>query len=88
VIDELARRVALGVLATCVVLDPGLVVLAGDVGGAGGDQLAQRVQDHVARLAPVSPRVVVTQVPGDPVLQGALLTALDATREEVFTATR
>jgi len=32
----------------------------------------------------VSPRAVVTEVQGDPVLQGALLTALDATREEVF----
>jgi len=84
VIDELARRVALGVLAVCVVLDPKLVVLAGDVGSAGGSALADRVQEHVARLAPVSPRVVVTEVPGDPVLQGALLTALDATREEVF----
>jgi hypothetical protein len=67
-----------------VVLDPKLVVLAGDVGSAGGSALADRVQEHVARLAPVSPRVVVTEVTGDPVLQGALLTALDATREEVF----
>jgi predicted NBD/HSP70 family sugar kinase len=87
VLDELARRVALGVVAVCVVLDPSLVVLAGDVGRAGGDELAQRVQDQVTRLAPVSPRVVVTQVPGDPVLQGALMTALQETREELFTAT-
>jgi predicted NBD/HSP70 family sugar kinase len=86
VLDELARRVALGVLAVCVVLDPPLVVLAGDVSSAGGDGLAQRVQDHVARLAPVAPQVVVTGVPGDPVLQGALLTGLDETREEVFAA--
>ncbi len=67
-------------------LDPSLVVLAGDVGSAGGDRLARRVQEQVARLAPVSPRVVVTEVPGEPVLQGALLTALEATREEVFTS--
>ncbi len=84
VIAELARRIALGVLAVAVVLDPSLVVVAGDVGSAGGERLAQRVQEHVARLAPVSPRIVVTQVPGEPVLQGALLTALDETREEVF----
>jgi predicted NBD/HSP70 family sugar kinase len=87
VLDELARRVALGVVAVCVVLDPALVVLAGDVGSAGGEGLAARVQDQVARLAPVTPRVVVTRVPTDPVLQGALLTALEATREEVFTST-
>jgi predicted NBD/HSP70 family sugar kinase len=84
VLDELARRVALGVLAVAVVLDPPLVVMAGDVGRAGGDALARRVQEHVTRLAPVSPRVVVTEVPGEPVLQGALLTALDDTRERVF----
>jgi predicted NBD/HSP70 family sugar kinase len=86
VLEEIARRVAVGVVAVSVVLDPSLVVIAGDVGSAGGDALAQRVQDNVARLAPVSPRVVVTQVPGEPVLQGALLTALDDTREEVFAA--
>jgi len=45
------------------------------------------VQDQVTRLAPVTPRVVVTQVPQDPVLQGALLTGLADTREEVFTST-
>jgi hypothetical protein len=31
--------------------------------------------------------VVVTQVPNDPVLQGALLTGVAATREEVFAST-
>jgi predicted NBD/HSP70 family sugar kinase len=87
VLDELAQRVALGVVAVCVVLDPSLVVLAGDVGRAGGEPLAGRVQEQVARLAPVSPRVVMTQVPGEPVLQGALLTALADTREEVFAST-
>ncbi len=87
VLDELARRVALGVVAVCVVLDPALVVLAGEVGSAGGEMLASRVQEQVARLAPVNPRVVVTKVPHDPVLQGALLTGLTDTREELFTST-
>ena len=70
-----------------VVLDPALVVLAGDIGSAGGAALASRVQEQVARLAPVSPTVVTTQVPQDPVLRGALLTGVAATREEVFTTT-
>jgi len=87
VIEELARRVALGVVAVCVVLDPSLVVLAGEVGRAGSDALAGRVQEQVARLAPVSPRVVATQVGTDAVLNGALLTAVAATREEVFAST-
>ena len=68
-------------------LDPELVVLAGDVGQAGGAALAQRVQHEVAAIAPVSPRVVATEVPEEPVLHGALLTGLDAVREEVFGST-
>jgi predicted NBD/HSP70 family sugar kinase len=85
VLDELARRVALGVVAVCVVLDPSLVVLAGEIGRAGGDFLARRVREHVGRLAPVSPNVVGTELGTDAVLEGALLTGVAATREEVFT---
>ena len=87
VLDEIARRLALGVAAIGVVLDPGLVVLAGDIGLAGGTALAQRVQHEVAAIAPVSPRVVGTGVESEPVLNGALLTGLDAVREEVFGST-
>lgn len=87
VLDELARRLALGVAAICVVLDPALVVLAGDVGRAGGNPLAERIQHEVAAIAPVSPRVVVSEVDDEPVLRGALLTALDSVRDEVFGST-
>lgn len=87
VLDELARRLALGLSAACVVLDPAVVVLAGEVGLAGGPELAARVQDEVAAIAPVSPRVVVSAGSQEPVLSGALVTALDAVRDEVFGAT-
>lgn len=87
VLDELARRLALGVAASCLVLDPPLVVLAGEIGAAGGTPLAERVQHEVAAITPVSPKVVVTGVGEQPVLRGALLTALDAVREEVFGST-
>jgi hypothetical protein len=69
------------------VLDPALVVLAGDVGQAGGTALAQRVQHEVAAISLASPRVVSTEVESEPVLHGALLTGLDAVREEVFGST-
>ena len=39
-LDDLAHRVAVGVASVCVVLDPGLVVLGGEVGRAGGTALA------------------------------------------------
>ncbi|BCY14646.1 ROK family transcriptional regulator [Actinoplanes sp. L3-i22] len=87
VLDELARRLALGVAATCLVLDPPLVVLAGEVGRAGGTALADRVEREVAAITLVSPKVVVTGVDDEPVLHGALYTALDAVRDEVFGST-
>ncbi|MFI6451093.1 ROK family protein [Streptosporangium amethystogenes] len=86
-LDELAGRLAVGVAAVAVVLDPGLIVLSGDVGRAGGGALAARVQDAVARVCPSQPRVVVSQVRGNPVLRGALVSALQQAREQVFSDT-
>jgi predicted NBD/HSP70 family sugar kinase len=79
-LDELARRVAVGVASVCVVLDPGLVVLGGEVGKAGGTALADRVAAGVASIWPSRPRVVPTGVPGEPVLRGAMLAALAQAR--------
>ncbi|MFF5110729.1 ROK family protein [Streptosporangium sp. NPDC000509] len=86
-LDELAGRLAIGVAAVAVVLDPGLIVLSGDVGRAGGDALADRVQDAVARFCPSRPRVMVSRVRGNPVLRGALVSALHQAREQVFSDT-
>lgn len=87
VLDEVARRLALGVASTCVVLDPPLVVLAGQVGNAGGTALAERVQHEVAAISLVSPQVVAGEVAVEPVLTGALHTALAAVRDDVFGST-
>jgi predicted NBD/HSP70 family sugar kinase len=86
-LDELAGRLAVGVAAVAVVLDPGLIVLGGDVGRAGGPALASRVEEAVARVCPTRPSVVVTEVEGNPVLRGALVSALHQAREEVFSDT-
>jgi predicted NBD/HSP70 family sugar kinase len=87
VLDDLARRLALGVAATCLILDPPLVLLAGEVGQAGGTPLAERVEREVAEITLMSPRVAVGAVADEPVLHGALHTALDAVRDEVFGST-
>jgi predicted NBD/HSP70 family sugar kinase len=79
-LSELAHRVAVGVASVCVVLDPGLVVLGGEVGRAGGTVLADRVAAAVASIWPSRPRVVPTGVPGEPVLRGAMLTAVARAR--------
>jgi predicted NBD/HSP70 family sugar kinase len=78
--DALAHRVSIGVAAICVVLDPGLVVLGGTVGRAGGAELAARVAAEVPRLCLARPTVIPTSVPGEPVLLGAMQAALAQAR--------
>jgi predicted NBD/HSP70 family sugar kinase len=79
-LDELAHRVSIGVAAVCVVLDPGLVVLGGNVGKAGGTELATRVAAEIPRICLARPTVVPTSVPDEPVLRGALQAALGQAR--------
>jgi predicted NBD/HSP70 family sugar kinase len=79
-LGELAHRVAVGVASVCVVLDPGLVVLGGEVGRAGGAALADRVAAAVASIWPSRPHVVPTGVTGEPVLRGAMLAAVAQAR--------
>jgi len=83
-LDELATRISYGVASVAIVLDPGLLVLAGGLGRAGGAPLAERVQRAVAQICPVHPRVTVTEVSGNPVVRGALNAGLERAREDVF----
>ncbi|HET9898858.1 MAG TPA: ROK family transcriptional regulator [Streptosporangiaceae bacterium] len=83
-LTEFAGRVATGVAAISVVLDPGLVVLGGEVGLAGGTALADRVAMEVGRICPASPRVVPTGLADGPVLRGAILAAVDRARSELL----
>ena len=83
-LTELAGRVATGVAAVSVVLDPGLVVLGGAVGLAGGTELARRVATEVGRISPARPDVVPTAVDAAPVLRGAILAAVDQARTELL----
>lgn len=83
-LGELAGRVGTGVAAICVVLDPGLVVLGGEVGLAGGTALADRVAAQVRRICPATPQVVPTGVSGGPVLRGAILAAVEQARAELL----
>lgn len=83
-LDELAARLAVGASAICAVLDPGLLVLAGEVGAAGGQDLADRVGDRLARLSPLRTTVLPTAIPSGPILRGAVITAMDSAQEAVF----
>ncbi|MFE6051492.1 ROK family transcriptional regulator [Kitasatospora sp. NPDC056446] len=83
-LDELAERIAIGAASVCVVLDPGCVVLGGEIGRAGGAELAGRVERRLSRLSPLSTEVRAGTAGGGAVLAGAVLTAGDAVRRDLF----
>ncbi|GAB2854022.1 ROK family transcriptional regulator [Streptomyces deserti] len=83
-LDSLADRVAVGVASVVAVLDPGCVVLGGEIGQAGGEALAARVQERVARMSPLPTEVRPSTLGGGAVLRGALLTARDRAQDELF----
>ncbi|MFI1013002.1 ROK family protein [Streptomyces sp. NPDC020965] len=79
-----ATGLATGLASMVAVLDPELVVLAGDAIVAGGEPLRARVQAELTELAATRPRLVIGTVRHHPVLRGALESALATTRDEVF----
>ncbi|MFD5584602.1 ROK family transcriptional regulator [Streptomyces sp. NPDC127063] len=83
-LDDLAGRIAVGAASVVAVLDPGCVVLGGELGRAGGDVLAHRVQRRLDALSPLSTEVRAGALGGGAVLRGALLTARDRAQEELF----
>ncbi|MFK4101757.1 ROK family transcriptional regulator [Streptomyces sp. NPDC019531] len=83
-LDALADRLAVGVASVVAVLDPGCLVLAGEVGQAGGTDLAVRVESRVRRMSPLSTEVRASTLGGEAVLRGALLTARDRAQDDLF----
>ncbi|MFF3335781.1 ROK family transcriptional regulator [Streptomyces sp. NPDC002888] len=83
-LDVLAGRLAIGVASVVAVLDPGCVVLGGEIGQAGGELLAARVEEKVRRMSPLVTEVRPSVLGGGAVLRGALLTAREAAQEELF----
>ncbi|MFF7475446.1 ROK family protein [Streptomyces sp. NPDC008092] len=85
-LDALADRIAIGVAAVVAVLDPGCVVLGGEIGPAGGAALATRVEARLRRMSPLATEVRAGTLGGAAVLRGALLTARERAQDELFAA--
>ncbi|GAA4114192.1 ROK family transcriptional regulator [Streptomyces sp. NPDC058961] len=83
-LDVLAQRLAVGAAGVVAVLDPGLIVLGGELGHAGGPLLASRVQRALAALTPLPTEVRPSALGDGAVLGGALLTARDAAQDDLF----
>jgi predicted NBD/HSP70 family sugar kinase len=87
VVDAEARRLALGIATIAPILDPEAVILGGGVCKS-ADLLLRPIERELHALSPFSPRVLVSTLGDDAVLYGAIATALEAGRQEVFTRTR
>ncbi|MEV0681973.1 ROK family transcriptional regulator [Actinosynnema sp. NPDC050436] len=83
-LDALADRVAVGAASIAAVLDPGCVVLGGEVGRAGGDELADRVAARLAAASPIATVVRASALGGEAVLRGALLAACESAQDDLF----
>jgi predicted NBD/HSP70 family sugar kinase len=79
-LDALAVRISVGISAVVAVLDPELVVLAGEVGQSGGPALAGAVSAALRNLSVLETEVAATGLTEDAVLLGALDTTLTAVR--------
>ncbi|MEU9205970.1 ROK family transcriptional regulator [Streptomyces sp. NPDC048332] len=83
-LDTFADRLALGAAAVASVLDPGCVLLAGEVGHAGGDALAARVEERLTMMSPLRTEVRPGLLGGTAVLRGAVLAAREAAQDALF----
>ncbi|MFF8644812.1 ROK family transcriptional regulator [Streptomyces sp. NPDC015345] len=83
-LDAVADRVAIGTAAMAAILDPGCVVLGGEVGRAGGTALAARVETRVTAMSPLPTEIRAGELGGSAVTRGALLAARDAAQDELF----
>lgn len=83
-LDAFASRIALGAAAVVAVLDPGCLVLGGELGHAGGTALATRVESALARLSPLPTEVRPSHFGGAGVVHGALLAAQSMAQQALF----
>ncbi|MEU2440847.1 ROK family transcriptional regulator [Streptomyces rubradiris] len=83
-LHTLADRIAVGAASVAAVLDPGCVVLGGEVGRAGGAVLAGLVGERLRRMSPLATEVRASGLGGAAVLRGALLTARERAQDELF----
>ena len=78
-----AERLALAIATIAPVLDPELVILGGGI-GRNGDLLIDPIERELRQMLPFRPKIAVSALGDDAVLQGAVAIALEAARERVF----
>jgi predicted NBD/HSP70 family sugar kinase len=83
VVEDEARRLALGLAVVMAVVDLELIILGGGVGG-NADLLLAPVERELRALSPIRPRLAVSALGEDAVLQGAVAAALEVAQNRLF----
>jgi len=86
-LSDLALRFAIGLSSVVALVDPAAIIVGGSWLRAGGEPLRALVSRHLDDVAVTTPPVLCSAVEGNPVLAGALFTALDHARDNAFSAT-
>ena len=86
VVEDEARRLALGLAVVTAVVDLELVILGGGIGG-NADLLLSPIERELRALSPIRPRLAVSALGEDAVLQGAVATALAVAQSRLFDPT-
>jgi predicted NBD/HSP70 family sugar kinase len=83
VVADVAVKLAYLVSIVAAVIDPGLVLLAGGIGGANADLLTGRMRRELAANSPVVPDIVAGKLGEDAILTGAISMAQGTARDVV-----
>lgn len=83
IVEELIGRLARGIAAVVVVLNPSTVIVGGGLSRAGAD-LLDPLDRHVSRLVPLPPRLVLSSLGDESVALGAVRFALQSVDERLF----
>ena len=87
-LQEVAERLAVGLAPLVTVIDPELIVLTGSMLQAGDEALRALVESALYEIVIPRPRLVLSGVAEEPVLTGAIESALAQTKQELFDNTR
>jgi predicted NBD/HSP70 family sugar kinase len=83
ILDELLDRLARGIAAAIVVLDPATVIVGGGISRA-GERLRAPLEERIRRLIPVPPRVMLSQLGDEAVALGGVRLALQQVEQRLF----